>query len=64
MAIACLRLFTFLPDRPLFSVPCFRSLITRATFRLAAFFFAAMLDSSGRFRRRLKFLLAREQFLA
>src|SRR5688572_29292726 len=32
MAIACLRLVTFLPDRPLRSVPRFRSRITFSTF--------------------------------
>ena len=32
IAIACLRLFTFFPLRPLFSVPLFFSRIVRATF--------------------------------
>jgi hypothetical protein len=32
MAIACLRLFTFFPERPLRSVPRFRSCIARFTF--------------------------------
>src|SRR6266513_1728738 len=32
MAMACLRLFTFLPDRPLFRVPFLRSRIARSTF--------------------------------
>jgi hypothetical protein len=32
IAIACLRLVTFLPDRPLFSVPVLRSCIARLTF--------------------------------
>ena len=32
MAIACLRLFTFLPDRPDFKVPCLRSCMARFTF--------------------------------
>jgi hypothetical protein len=32
MAIACFRLFTFLPERPLFNVPRLRSRIARATF--------------------------------
>jgi hypothetical protein len=36
MAIACLRLVTFLPERPLRSVPCLRSCIARSTL-LAAF---------------------------
>jgi hypothetical protein len=33
IAIACLRLVTFFPERPLLSVPLFRSRIARATFR-------------------------------
>jgi hypothetical protein len=36
IAIACLRLFTFLPDLPLFKVPRLRSCIACLTF-LAAF---------------------------
>jgi hypothetical protein len=32
MAIACLRLFTVLPERPLFSFPRFRSCIAFSTF--------------------------------
>jgi hypothetical protein len=32
MAMACLRLVTFLPEPPLFSVPRFRSCIARSTF--------------------------------
>src|SRR5205807_9439305 len=32
MAMACLRLFTFLPELPLLSVPCLRSCITFSTF--------------------------------
>src|SRR5260221_408244 len=32
IAIACLRLVTFLPERPLFKVPCLRSCIARFTF--------------------------------
>jgi hypothetical protein len=31
IAIACLRLVTFLPDRPLFKVPALRFFITRST---------------------------------
>jgi hypothetical protein len=50
MAMACLRLVTFFPLRPLFSVPFFFSCITRATFFCALgpyflpddFFFVAM----------------------
>ena len=36
IAIACLRLFTFLPDRPLLSFPFFRSCIALLTFLDAA----------------------------
>jgi hypothetical protein len=32
MAMACLRLFTFLPELPLLSVPCLRSCIAFSTF--------------------------------
>jgi hypothetical protein len=35
MAIACLGLVTFLPLRPLFSLPCFISFISRSTALLA-----------------------------
>ena len=42
MAIACLRLFTFLPERPLFSVPRFRSCIALRTFCCAFFPYFAM----------------------
>lgn len=35
IAIACFRLFTFFPDRPLLSVPFFRSLIALFTFAAA-----------------------------
>ncbi|HVT99262.1 MAG TPA: hypothetical protein VHE33_17300 [Acidobacteriaceae bacterium] len=53
IAIACLRLVTFLPLRPLLSLPVFFSRITRATFFCAFgpyflpddFFFAAMQHS-------------------
>ena len=31
IAIACLRLFTFRPERPLFKVPALRFFITRST---------------------------------
>jgi hypothetical protein len=31
IAIACLRLVTFLPERPLFNVPALRFFITRST---------------------------------
>ena len=36
MAIACLRLVTFLPDRPLRSVPAFRSCMAFSTLALLA----------------------------
>jgi hypothetical protein len=44
IAIACLRLVTFLPERPLRSVPRFRSSIARLTFwdALRLYFLAAM----------------------
>lgn len=42
IAMACLRLFTFLPDLPLFSVPRFISCMARSTFRLLLLFLAAM----------------------
>lgn len=46
MAIACLRLRTFLPDRPERSVPRFRSRIARSTFFDAFLPYFAM-DPSG-----------------
>ena len=43
MAMACLRLVTFLPEPPLFSVPRFRSCIALSTFSDAFFpYFDAM----------------------
>src|SRR5262245_20777679 len=42
MAIACLRLVTRLPERPLFSVPRFRSRIARSTFSPAFLPYLAM----------------------
>src|SRR5438270_11529306 len=42
MAIACLRLFTRLPDPPLFSVPCLRLCIARFTLLRAFFPYLAM----------------------
>jgi hypothetical protein len=42
IAIACLRLFTFLPERPLRSLPCLRSCIARFTLRCAVFPYLAM----------------------
>jgi hypothetical protein len=48
IAIACLRLVTFLPDRPLFRVPRLRSCIARFTFRWAFLpYFLAIVSSSG-----------------
>jgi hypothetical protein len=41
--IACFRLVTFLPERPLFSVPALRFLIARSTLADAFFeYFRAM----------------------
>jgi hypothetical protein len=37
IAIACFLLFTFLPDRPLFSVPVLRFFMARLTFFAAPF---------------------------
>jgi hypothetical protein len=46
IAIACLRLVTFLPDRPLFKVPALRFFITRSTSADAFFeYFRAMIFS-------------------
>src|SRR5262245_36741841 len=42
MAIACLRLVTRLPERPLFSVPRLRSFIARSTFAPAFLPYLAM----------------------
>src|ERR1044071_5107952 len=42
IAIACLRLFTFFPDRPLFSLPRLRSCIARLTFCCAFFPYLAI----------------------
>jgi hypothetical protein len=44
IAIACLRLLTVLPDRPLFKVPALRSFIARSTLADAFFeYFRAMI---------------------
>jgi hypothetical protein len=45
MAIACLRLFTFFPERPLFNVPRLRSCIARFTFCAAFFPYLAIIAS-------------------
>ena len=42
IAIACFRLVTFLPDRPLFKVPLLRSRIALLTFCCAFFPYLAM----------------------
>jgi hypothetical protein len=47
IAIACLRLFTFLPERPLFSVPRLRSCIAFFTFFCAFLPYLAMQTSAG-----------------
>jgi hypothetical protein len=48
IAIACLRLLTFLPDRPLFKVPALRFFIARPTLADAVFeYFRAMTISPG-----------------
>jgi hypothetical protein len=49
IAMACLRLLTFLPERPLFSVPRLRSCIARFTLRCAflPYFLAIALSCSG-----------------
>ena len=44
MAIACLRLFTVLPDRPLFNLPVFRSCIAFSTFSDAFFPYLAIIS--------------------
>jgi hypothetical protein len=51
MAIACFRLLTFLPDRPLFRVPFFRSRIAFSTFSDAFLLYFAIMTSSESFRR-------------
>ena len=45
IAIACFRLVTVLPDRPLLSVPCFRSCMARSTFSDAFLPYLAMNSS-------------------
>lgn len=44
MAMACFLLFTFLPDRPLLSLPCLRSRIVSLTFSCAFLEYLAMLS--------------------
>jgi hypothetical protein len=50
IAMACLRLFTFLPDRPLFSLPCLYSSITFFTFFCVFFPYLAMTAPPARTR--------------
>jgi hypothetical protein len=47
IAIACLRLVTFLPERPLFSVPALRFFITRSTSADAFFEYLRAIIFSG-----------------
>jgi hypothetical protein len=49
MAIACLRLFTFLPERPLLSFPFFRSCIALSTFSDAFFPYLAIVPPYNEF---------------
>jgi hypothetical protein len=50
IAIACLRLLTFLPDRPLLSVPRLRSCIARFTLRCAFLPYFLAIAASSLFR--------------
>lgn len=50
IAIACLRLVTFFPLRPLFNVPFLRSCIARPTFFDAAFEYRATMGASRNIR--------------
>src|SRR5690242_6780012 len=56
IAIACLRLFTFFPERPLRNVPALRFFIARSTFLAAPFpyfrFFAFLAITSSRTKGR------------
>jgi len=49
IAIACLRLFTFLPERPLLSFPFFRSCIALSTFSDAFFPYLAIVPPCNEF---------------
>ena len=49
MAIACLRDFTFLPERPLRSVPAFRSRMALATFALLALLYFRAIGASCKY---------------
>ena len=51
IAIACLGLVTFFPERPLFNSPCFISCMARSTLRLLSFCFAAIDVSPKRINR-------------
>jgi hypothetical protein len=48
IAIACARLFTRLPDRPLFSVPFFRLFIALRTFSEAVLLYLAIVVPPSR----------------
>ena len=48
MAMACLRLVTRFPERPLLSFPCFISCMARSTFALAVLLYLGMLASLAR----------------
>jgi len=47
MAIACLRLVTFFPDRPLRRVPAFLSRMTFSTLALAALLYLVAITAPG-----------------
>ena len=52
IAIACLRLVTFLPERPDFNLPRFFSCIARSTFSPAFLLYFAMRKELGKARAR------------
>src|SRR5438445_499505 len=54
IAIACLRLLTVLPERPLFSSPRLRSCIARLTLLAAFFPYLAMWTSFGKWSALLR----------
>ena len=62
IAIACFRLFTFLPDRPLFSVPDFRFFMARPTFFDAPFEYRRFFAFFAVLRLRATAAGARETF--
>src|ERR1700686_3484583 len=66
IAIACLRLLTFLPERPLFNVPALRFFITRSTSAEAFLeYFRAMmvLPAAGKQSSRIAKVPVRPGFL-